>query len=76
MSNLHTVSTARRRLTAASLAFLAMALGCGTAIAQAYPSKPVSGYVAYPAGGATVRPMSCGWPQRVMGVNPCSTIGN
>jgi len=46
-------SVIRRGLLAASLASLALLAAPGTAVAQAYPAKPVKLIVPYPPGGAT-----------------------
>ena len=40
-------------VSASLVASLALSLGAGNAIAQAYPSKPITLIVAYPAGGDT-----------------------
>ena len=52
MLHLRDFCVAFRRL-AAVIAILAIAVGSGTAAAQAYPTQPVKWVVPYPAGGAT-----------------------
>ena len=42
-----------RRQVSLAAAFLAAATLSGTAMAQAYPAKPITIIVAYPAGGDT-----------------------